>query len=162
MKFSTIAQKRTELQTTPGSTIKFLRYSSLTGKADLAETDVIVPDSFSTSLLSITVTEHAKAVSVTELLLRQSADNVLDRVATVLGMHYAREYDRLVRDSLLTAPTTLFAKGKASRALLGTNDTYDVNLIRDAVEMLAPEEGAEVQRRCLYCLRASSPVPQAA
>jgi len=151
LKFESICMLRQELGTTPGSTIKFLRYSSLTGKSEIAETDTVVTDSFSTSLLSISVTEHAKAVAFTELLLRQSADNVLDRAATVLGMHYARERDRIIRDVLLTASTSLYANEKAARAnLLGT-DTFNVELIRAAVETLATKKAPKFNGDAYVC-----------
>lgn len=151
LKFESIVQTRTELGTTPGSTIKFLRYSSLTGKSEIAETDTIVTDSFSTSLLSITVTEHAKAVAFTELLLRQSADNVLDRAATILGMHYARERDRIIRDALLTASTTLYSGDKADRASLTANDTFNLELIRAAVETLATKKAPKFGGDAYIC-----------
>lgn len=151
LKFESIVQTRTELGTTPGSTIKFLRYSSLTGKSEIAETDTIVTDSFSTSLLSITVTEHAKAVSFSELLLRQSADNVLDRAATILGMHYARERDRIIRDALLTASTTLYSGDKADRASLTANDTFNLELIRAAVETLATKKAPKFGGDAYIC-----------
>lgn len=151
MKFRSVCQTRTELQTTPGSTIKFLRYSSLTGKSDLAETDTVTTDSFSTSLLSITVSEHAKAVAFSELLLRQSADNVLDRAATLLGMHYAREVDRIVRDCLLTASTTLYANDRNSRATLLSGDKFNVELIRAAVENLATKKAPKFGGDAYIC-----------
>lgn len=151
LKFESVCQTRTELGTTPGSTIKFLRYSSLTGKSEIAETADIETETFNTSLVSITVTEHAKAVAFTELLLRQSADNVLDRAATVLGMHYAREKDRIVRDALLGAPTTLFANDKANRAALGTNDTFNLELIRAAVETLATKKAPKFGGDAYIC-----------
>lgn len=151
LKFESICQTRTELGTTPGSTIKFLRYSSLTGKSEIAETDSVVSDSFSTSLVSISVTEHAKAVAFTELLLRQSADNVLDRAATILGMHYARERDRIIRDTLLTVPTTLYANDKANRAALGGGDTFNLELIRAAVETLATKKAPKFGGDAYIC-----------
>lgn len=151
LKFESICQTRTELGTTPGSTIKFLRYSSLTGKSEIAETDTVTTDSFSTSLLSITVTEHAKAVAFTELLLRQSADNVLDRAATILGMHYAKERDRIIRDELLTAPTTLYSNDKADRASLTGTDTFNLELIRAAVENLATKKAPKFGGDAYIC-----------
>lgn len=150
MRFESVAQVRTELQTTPGSTIKFLRYASLTGKSDIAETATVEAQALSTSLVSLTVTEHAKAVSVTELLLRQAADDVLTRAATTLGMHYAKDRDRLCRDTLLTSANVLYSQGggaAATRAGLTTNSKFNVDLIRDAVEQLstnkAPKFGGD-------------------
>lgn len=151
LKFQSVAQTRTELTATSGSTIKFLRYSSLSGKSEIAETAPIQTETFGTSLLSITVTEHAKAVAFSELLIRQSADTVLDRAATLLGMHYAKDMDRLLRDTLLSAPTTLYAKGRANRAALVANDYLDVSLIRDAVETLATKKAPKFGGDAYVC-----------
>lgn len=151
LKFESVAMKRTELGTTPGNTIKFLRYSSLTGKSDVAETAKIEAETFGTSLLSITVGEHAKAVEFSELLLRQSMDQLLDRAAMILGMHYAQDRDRLIRDTLLTAPTTLWAKNRANRAGLTGTDYLDVALIRDAVEQLAIKKAPKFGGDAYFC-----------
>lgn len=151
LKFQAIVQERTELQTTPGSTIKFLRYSSLTGKSEIAETATVEADSFGTSLISISVTEHVKAVEFSELLLRQSADNVLDRAATLLGMHYAREYDRIIRDVALTVPTTLYSNARSSRANLLVGDTFNLELIRAAVETLATKKAPKFGGDAYIC-----------
>jgi N4-gp56 family major capsid protein len=140
MRFESVARKQSELMTTPGNTIKFLKYASLTGDSEIAETAEIEASAMSTSLISITVVEHAKAVSVSELLLRQSMDTVLDRAATALGMHYAKGRDRLVRDALLETANVLYSQagGTAStRAHLVAGSKFNVELIRDAVEQLA-------------------------
>jgi N4-gp56 family major capsid protein len=154
LKFESIAKTQTELMTTPGSTIKFLRYASLTGKSDIAETAKVVTSTLSTSLVPITVGEHVKAVSVSELLLRQAADNVLDRASTLLGMHYAKDRDRLIRDGLLTTTNVLWSqKGGAatSRANLLAGSTFDVNLIRDAVELLATNKAPKFNGDAYVC-----------
>lgn len=140
MKFESIAKVQTDLMATPGNTLKFLRYNSLTGKSDIAETVTVTTDTLSTSLVSIVVGEHVKAVAFSELLLRQAADNVLDRASTLLGMHYAVDRDRLIRDTLLTSANVLYSQGggvAATRAALTTSSKFNVELVRDVVEQLA-------------------------
>jgi len=154
LRFESICKIQTELMTTPGSTIKFLRYASLTGISDIAETDTIEKDALSTSLVSISVSEHAKAVSMSELLLRQAADNVLDRASTVLGLHYAKDRDRLIRDTLLTDTNVLYSqKGGAAttRAGVVVGSTFDVNLVRDAVELLATNKAPKFNGDAYVC-----------
>jgi N4-gp56 family major capsid protein len=154
MRFESVAQVRTELQTTPGSTIKFLRYASLSGKSDITETNTIEAQALSTSLVSLTVTEHAKAVSVTELLLRQAADDVLTRAATTLGMHYAKDRDRLCRDTLLTSANVLYSQAggaATTRANLVVASKFNVELIRDAVEQLATNKAPKFNGDAYVC-----------
>lgn len=154
MKFESVAKVQTELMTTPGSTIKFLRYASLTGKSDIAETATVTTDVLSTSLVPITVGEHVKAVSMSELLLRQAADSVLDRASTLLGMHYAKDRDRMIRDGLLATTNVLYSqKGGAatSRANLVAGSFFDVNLIRDAVELLATNKAPKFNGDAYVC-----------
>lgn len=154
MRFESVAQIRTELQSTPGSTIKFLRYSSLTGKSDIAETATIEAQALSTSIISISVTEHAKATSFSELLLRQAVDNVMDRAATTLGMHYAKDRDRLCRDTLLMSGNVLYSQAggaATSRAQLVANSKFNVELIRDAVEQLATNKAPKFQGDAYVC-----------
>jgi N4-gp56 family major capsid protein len=154
MRFESIAKVQTELMSTPGSTIKFLKYSSLTGKSDILETDTVSTNAMSTSTVSITVAEHAMAIAVSELLLREAADNVLDRAATLLGMHYAKDRDRLIRDMLLTATNILYSQkgGSAtSRAGLVSGSVLDVNLIRDAVENLATNKAPKFGGDAYVC-----------
>jgi hypothetical protein len=41
MRFESVARVQTELMTTPGSTIKFLKYGALSGKSEIAETATV-------------------------------------------------------------------------------------------------------------------------
>lgn len=151
MKFESIVKVQTELQTTPGSTIKFLRYAPLTGASAIAETATIETATLSSSLVSISVGEHAKAVAVSELLLRQSSDTVLDRAAQLLGMHYAKGRDALIRDTLLGSANVLYAGANANRAALDGTDYFDVNLIRDSVERLATNKAPKFGGDAYVC-----------
>lgn len=137
LKFETVAKVQTELQSVPGTTIKFLRYAALTGSDAIAETATIEAQGMSTSLVSISVSEHAAAIEVSELLLRASTDQVLDRAATLLGNNYALNRDKLVRDVLYGGSNVLYGTSRADRNAITGTDYLTVDLIRDAVETLA-------------------------
>lgn len=140
-----------ELTQTPGSTIRFLKYAALSGKSDLAETALIETKTLSTSTVSISVAEHALAIGVSELLLRQSQDDVMQSAAVELGRHYAKDLDRMHRDILVTLPTTIYAGGRANRAALTTADIFDVDVIRDAATQLAINKAPKINGDSYVC-----------
>jgi N4-gp56 family major capsid protein len=140
LRFESVAIKKTDLQAQPGNTLKFLRYNSLSGKDTLAETDTIVTDVLSTNTVAITVAEKAKALQFSEFLLRTAITDVLSDAAMLLGMHYAKNRDALIRDALMAGANVKYSQAggaATSRANLNAGSVFDVNLIRDAVEFLA-------------------------
>ena len=154
LKFETIAQQRTELGTLPGNKINFLKYNSLTGAAQLAETTPMVTDVLSTSTISISVFEQGKALAFTEYLLRSSFLNVMDNASTLLGMHYASSRDSLIRDTLLAGSNVKYSQAggtAASRADLNVGSTFNVSLVRDAVEFLATNKAPKFNGDAYVC-----------
>jgi N4-gp56 family major capsid protein len=151
LRFESVATIRTDLSVNPGETIRFLKYNSLTGKSAIAETSKIETDVLSTSTLTITVSEHAKAVAVSEKLLRIAITDVMADAATALGQHYAKNRDALCRDALLANTNVLYAKAKADRASLIATDTFDVDLIRSAVETLATNKAPKFNLDAYVC-----------
>jgi N4-gp56 family major capsid protein len=151
LRFESVATKKTDLTVNPGGTIRFLRYSALTGASAIAETATIETDTLSTSTLTISVSEHAKAVSMSELLLRQSITNVMGDASLLLGMHYAKGRDALCRDVLQASTNVLYAKNRASRATIVAADTFDVDLIRAAVELLATNKAPKFNLDAYIC-----------
>lgn len=137
LQFEKACQRRTELSAVPGDTIKFLKYAALTGDASLAETAVIETGTMSSSVVSISVSEHARALGLGEFLTRSSMDDLMTRSAQLLGQHYARYRDGLIRDAFLTSTNVLYANDRASRAGLVAGDTFDLDLIRETVTRLA-------------------------
>jgi len=137
LRFESVAVPRTELNVMPGNTIKFLRYNALDGDSAIAETAEIETDSMETSTIEIAVSEHAKAVRVSEFLLRSAMTDTLGDAATLLGQHYADRRDSLVRDELLTNTNVIYADDNANRAALVDTDTFNVDAVRAAVETLA-------------------------
>lgn len=142
LRFEQIAQKRTELNVMPGNTIKFLKYSALSGSANLVETTPIETKSLSTSIITISVAERGFAVAHSEFLLRSSFTQVMQDTALLLGKHYAKSRDALIRDALMAGTNVLYADStgamtNTSRADLTNTDVFDVNLTREIVEFLA-------------------------
>lgn len=137
LRFEQVAVKKTDLQTLPGQTIKFLKYNAVTGDPTLVESTAMSTDIISTATLSLTVGEKGKALGFTEALLRASITNVLQDAAMLLGNHYAKTRDALIRDALLTTANVLYAKARANRAALTSADTFDVDLVRECVETLS-------------------------
>lgn len=151
LRFEGICKINTDLTAIPGNTIKFLRYAPLTGKSDIAETATVEAQSMSTSLVSITVTEHVKAIQVSEMLLRSSSVQTLENGATLLGQHYAKDRDRLLRDTLLTTTNVLYPNARVSRAGITASDFFNVNLIRDAAELLATNKAPKINGDAYIC-----------
>lgn len=135
--YTQIAQRRVELTVQPGDTITFLKYAPLSGKSEIAETATISTDAMSTSTVSISVTEHAKAVAMSERLIRTAIDDVMGRAATALGRHYALDMNRMLKDTLRSLTSTIYAGDAANRAALTGAKTLDLETIKDAIETLA-------------------------
>jgi len=151
LRFEQVASVKEELNVLPGLTIKFLKYSSLTGSNVLTENVDIVPDALAASQISIAVGERGKAIGVSELLLRSSFDDILASSAQLLGMHFAKTRDAEIRDTLYTVPGALYARGRSGRAAITSSDTFDVDLIRDAVSTLATNKAPKFNGDAYIC-----------
>ena len=121
------------------------------------------PTALSASQIQITVSERGQAISVTELLLNASFDDVMASSSRLLGRHMAQSMDIEARNTLYkagipfgggsaVAPSITFGRTKASGArttvspydggTIGTVDTpgyLSPTTIKDAVETLAAE-----------------------
>jgi N4-gp56 family major capsid protein len=167
LRFEQFAVKKTELGVMPGLTINFMRYNNLavteTGAgagSTLTEGVRMDPVALSASQIQITVTEHGKAVAVTELLLNAAFDDVMASASRLLGRHMAQSMDIEARNTLYAngvpfgggsavAPSVVF--GRTAAASRGSISPYDAGTlgtasapgylspasIKDAVEVLA-------------------------
>ena len=167
LRFEQFAVKKTELGVMPGLTVNFMRYTNLgvdqdTG-ATLTEGTRMEPSALSASQIQIVVSERGQAISVTELLLNASFDDVMASSSRLLGRHMAQSMDIEARNTLYkagipfgggsaVAPSITFGRTKASGArttvspydggTIGTVDTpgyLSPTTIKDAVETLAAE-----------------------
>ena len=167
LRFEQFAVKKTELGVMPGLTVNFMRYTNLTVNqntgATLTEGTRMEPSALSASQIQITVSERGQAISVTELLLNASFDDVMASSSRLLGRHMAQSMDIEARNTLYAAgipfgggsavaPSVTFGRTKASGARTtvspydgGTIGTVDdpgylsPTTIKDAVETLASE-----------------------
>jgi N4-gp56 family major capsid protein len=167
LRFEQFAVKKTELGVMPGLTVNFMRYTNLgvdqNAGAVLVEGTRMEPSALSASQIQITVSERGQAISVTELLLNASFDDVMASSSRLLGRHMAQSMDIEARNTLYkagvpfgggsaVAPSITFGRTKQSGARTtvspydgGTVGTVDdpgylsPTTIKDAVETLAAE-----------------------
>ena len=164
LRFEQFAVKKTELGVMPGLTINFMRYTNLgvdeTNGAELSEGVRMNPSALSASQIQITVKEQGKAISVTELLLNASFDDVMASSSRLLGRHMAQSMDIQARNTLYkpgvpfaggsaVAPSVVF--GRTAKSTRGSLAPYEYAAagnsgapgymspatVKDAVEILA-------------------------
>ena len=154
LRFEQFAVKKTELGVAPGLQINFMRYSNLGAASPLVEGVRMQTAALTASQFSITVSEHGFAVSVSELLLNASFDDVLASASRLLGRNMAIYLDTMARNTLLGASSQLFGYTAATGARTpispydpGTPASSNATLtgtyyltpqvVKDAVETLA-------------------------
>jgi N4-gp56 family major capsid protein len=108
LRFEQFAVKKTELGVQPGLTINFMRYNNLGQASQLVEGVRMNTRALSASQFSITVAEHGYAVSVSELLLNASFDDVMASASRLLGRNMAEYLDIVCRNVLLTASSVIY------------------------------------------------------
>jgi N4-gp56 family major capsid protein len=155
LRFEQFAVKKTELGVAPGLTVNFMRYNNLPSATPLVEGIRMQTAALTASQYSITVSEHGFAVSVSELLLNASFDDVMASASRLLGRNMAIYLDTQARDTLMTGTSVVYGYDR-STAAAGVNDWYNpgtpgaagtvvtgrnfylsTHSIKDAVETLA-------------------------
>jgi len=143
LRFDNFSVKRTELSAnTPGLKIKFLKYSNLTKGGKLTENVELDTQALAASQIEIEVDEWGNAISVSELLLRSSFDDVMASASKLLGFDYAQVLDEAYRDTLLTATNVKYAGQVAARNLVTA--AFGATLVKDGVEVLATANSPQV------------------
>lgn len=142
MRFMQFAQTKTELGTEPGLTISMLTYNNLTLGGKLEEMKNMVTQALSGSTKQLTVTEYGNAVSVSELMVQSSFDDVMASATTLLGRDYAQVVDCELRDAALSGTNIVYAAssvGNATTSRAGLDETckMKVSTIKDAIEILS-------------------------
>ncbi len=138
MRFLQFAQTRTELGVEPGLTISMLTYDNLKLGGKLDEMTDMVSQALSGSTKQITVSEHGNAVSMSELLIQSSFDDVMASATTLLGRDYAMVIDCELRDTALSNDVNIVYGGqKTSRSVITATDVLSVSTIKDCIEILA-------------------------
>ena len=156
LRFEQFAVKKTELGVQPGLTINFMRYNNLPNASQLVEGVRLQTVALTASQFSITVAEQGFAVSVTELLLNASFDDVMASASRLLGRNMAQYLDFSARNTLLLASSAIFGYSQAagltprttqspydigtaatSTATLTSTNYFTPPLVKDAVQTLA-------------------------
>lgn len=167
LRFEQFAVKKTELGVMPGLTVNFMKYNNLPVDEDngaaLTEGIRMTTSALSAFQYRITVAEQGKAISVSELLLHASFDDVMASGARLLGRHMAQSMDYQARNTLLAAAgnvgfgykdaaphqgssTNIYDPGTPAGALSDVNNVAAVggtpyyltpHTVKDGVEQLA-------------------------
>lgn len=154
LRFEQFAVKKTELGVQPGLTINFMRYNNLPNASQLVEGVRLQTVALTASQFSITVAEQGFAVSVTELLLNASFDDVMASASRLLGRNMAQYLDFSARNTLLLASSVIFGYnqqnltrdawspydyGTAATSTNGLTGSYYFSppVVKDAVQTLA-------------------------
>lgn len=142
MRFYQFATVKNELGVEPGLTISMLTYDNLTLGGALVEGTNMVTQNMSGSTKQITVKEYGNAVSVSELLIQSSFDDIMASATTLLGRDYAMVLDCELRDTALSGTNVVYAAKSdgtkvSSRATLDATCVMKVSTVKDAIEILA-------------------------
>jgi N4-gp56 family major capsid protein len=158
LRFEQFAVKKTELGVAPGLQINFLRYNNLGYASALVEGVRMQTNALTAQQFSITVSEHGYALAVSELLLNASFDDVMASASRLLGRNMALYLDKLSRDTLYSATSTIYGEDRSNLTAVnnfyaygnlpaGTGTTARTNMtgsfyltprtVKDAVETLA-------------------------
>lgn len=142
MRFYQFATVKTELGVEPGLTISMLTYDNLTLGGALVEGTNLTTQALSGSTKQITVQEYGNAVSVSELLIQSSFDDIMASTTTLLGRDYAMVLDCELRDCALTGTNVVYAAKSdgtkvTARADLDATCVMKVSTVKDAIEILA-------------------------
>lgn len=156
MRFAQFATVKTELGVTPGLTIQMLTYDNLKLGGALQEGVRMTTQALSSSMKSITVGERGNAVSVSELLLQSSFDDIMGKVTTLLGRDMALVLDVELRDVALSGTNVIYGRKSdgskvTSRANLTSDCTLKVASIKDAVEILATNNAPKFDGAYYIC-----------
>jgi N4-gp56 family major capsid protein len=133
--FDQFATVRTELGVQPGLTIIMTRFNNLAPGGPLVEGTRIVAQALSASQISITIQEQGNAVSMSELLLRSSFDNIMSIAATQLGFDVAKVLDSQLMSVCVSGTNVVYAGRVANRA--SVNAGFQTQAVKDGREILA-------------------------
>lgn len=156
LRFFQFATVKTELGTTPGLTIQMLTYDNVKLGGKLTEGVRINGQAMSTSMKSITVHEHGNAITVSQLLLAASFDDIMASATTLLARDYALVLDCALRDTALSGTNVVYARqanGSKTEARTGLVDgcKLTVATIKDAIEVLATNNAPKYNNTNWIC-----------
>lgn len=136
LKFDQFSTKKTELGVQPGRTIQLPKYGSIKRGGRLQEGVRLQTRGMSMSQASLTVYEQGNAIGFSEYLLQTSFFDQLSAASLLLGRDMAVVLDLQLRDTVVSGTNVVFANGRASRTALIAGDSFDTQVLKDAVETL--------------------------
>jgi len=153
MRFEEFAVHKDDFTKGDGDTIIFTRFSDIEGGGPLQESKPLTETNAKASQYSVTVTEYGNAIGVTEKMLQLSMIDVLKEYAILLGRNYSRTVDRMLRDVVLSTSHYLYAGGRDDRSeLVGGTDYFDVECVRNAVEILQTNDAPMFNNDFYVCM----------
>lgn len=156
LRFFQFATVKTELGTTPGLTIQMLTYDNVKLGGKLTEGVRINGQAMSTSMKSITVHEHGNAITVSQLLLVASFDDIMASATTLLARDYALVLDCALRDTALSGTNVVYARKQdgsktKARTELVEGSKFTVATVKDAIEILATNNAPKYNNTNWIC-----------
>lgn len=137
LRFAQFAKIRRDLQTEPGSSIKFTKYATVSRGGKLTEGVKMDEKSLSNSEISISVTEYGNAISVSEKALLMSQDDQLGEASIALATDMSLVLDEALRDTALSTTNHFYGGGKTSAGSLVAGDGFTAATVKDIVEALS-------------------------
>jgi N4-gp56 family major capsid protein len=135
--FRQFVKFKREFNIEPGLNVNFLKINNLPLGEELASETTPVPiNSYSDSVVSFNVKEHANSIRVSSLRLQSSYRPVLEDMVKLLGRDYGIVLDNVCRDAFLATANKQYAGGSANTAAIGTGDTFKLAEVLNAVEVL--------------------------
>lgn len=156
MRFFQFATMKTELGTQPGLTIEMLTYDNIARGGKLTEGTKMVGKAMSSSMKSIKVYEYGNSITVSQLLIQASFDDVMASATALLGRDYAIVLDTELRDTALSGTNVVYASKKDGTKVSARTDlvegcTLKVSTIKDAIEILATNNAPKYNNESWIC-----------
>lgn len=156
MRFYQFATIKTELGVTPGLTISMMTYNNLALGGKLLEGVRMTTQNLSSSMKSITVGERGNGITVSELLLQSSFDDIMASATTLLSRDMALVLDCELRDMALSTTNIKFARKSdntlpANLNAITADCTLKVSTIKDGVEFLSTNNAPKFEGAYYIC-----------
>lgn len=158
MMFLQFAQRKTELEVQPGSTIQMMTYNNIKRGGKLQEGIRMKTQGMSSSTKNIVVDENGNAIAFSEKALKTSFTNIMADATTLLARDLAITLDCQIRDVVLAGiVNTIYGRANASAAKISTRSAIttanglSVATVKDAVEILATNNAPKFSGNYYVC-----------
>ena len=137
LRFAQFAKKRTDLNTNPGNSIEFTKYSTIQKGGRLTEGVNLDEKALSNSRVGINVYEYGNAIKVSELAIQRSMHDELEQATISLATDMSQVLDEELMNVALSTSNTLYGGDRTSANQLQVGDAFTTKTIKDASEILA-------------------------